>query len=73
MEQALEDPSGDPAVEARPRAIEERAVETVEATVGECGDGADGAASRQKEATHHTVTFLPSTRYHQRCIFILSL
>ncbi len=47
-EQTFEDPLGDLAVEARSRAIAERAVDTVEATEGECGGGADGVASKTK-------------------------
>ncbi len=48
MALAIEDPLEDPAVEARSRAIAERAVETVEGTEGECGGGADGVASKTK-------------------------
>ncbi len=47
-DQAPVDPSRDPAVEAQLRAVAERAVETVEATVGECGGGADGGVSNKK-------------------------
>jgi hypothetical protein len=56
VEQAIEDPLEDLAVEARSQAIAERAVETVEATEGECGGGADGVASKTKGGC-------PSLRY----------
>jgi hypothetical protein len=68
LELAIEDLLEDPAVEARWRAIADRAVEAVEATEGECGGGADGVASKEKRGCPSTrclssLYMLPSTMH----------